>query len=295
MYDSELDSSGGFKGDPPYAGPVGDPFADQLTALYAEFGRTPTPQEIESHRGNPGGLDAIRKLLEHDQPAPTPTVTGGGGGGTGGYDGGGNNTIPLGQGLLAPFQGTPPAAPGTGTPYIPQTPNYTAPTFTPPAYKPPPAFNLPSPQEAMNDPGYQFTLGQGQKGLEQSAAARGLLNTGGTAKDLIGYNQAAATTQYGNVLNRMLNQYLTNYQTQYVDPNAISFRDAQASFAPQMAQFNANVGAGNLGYSTQAASGQRAHEFNYNALMDQYLQGINNFRDQRDSTFNKTFSYLTAE
>lgn len=290
-WDDEDKGGGSFN--PP--APAPDTFPQDLTALYAKYGRTPTPEEIQAHRGNPGGLAAIENMLINDRGSstPAPVVTGGGGNGGGG--GGGGNTIPLGQGLLAPFQGTPPAAPGTGTPYIPQTPNYTAPTFTPPAYQKPPAFELPTYEQAASDPGYKFTLGQGEQALQQSAAARGLANTGGTAKDLINYGQAAGTQQYGNVLNRLLNQYMTNYQTQYVDPYNIAFQGAQASFAPQMAQFNANVGAGNLGYSTQAAAGQRANEFNYDALWNQYQQNINNFRDQRDSSWNKLFSYHTAQ
>ncbi len=56
--------------------PSGDPFAQQLTALYASKGRpAPTPQEIESHRGNPGGLDAIAKLLDADNAKATPQTT----------------------------------------------------------------------------------------------------------------------------------------------------------------------------------------------------------------------------
>lgn len=289
----DYEDAGGYIPDGPGDPAPPDDFAAQLASLYSQYGHPPpTQEEINAHRGNPRGLAGVEDMLIQEFQNRTPSATN-----TGSVtnSGGGNAYVQLGQGLLSPFTGTPPAAPGTGTSYIPQTPNYTAPSFMPPAYKPPPAFNLPSPDEAMNDPGYQFTLGQGQKGLEQSAAARGLLNTGGTAKDLIGYNQAAATTQYGNVLNRMLNQYLTNYTTQYRDPYEIAYRSAADQFAPQMAQFNADVGAGNLGYSTQAAAGQRANEFNYDSLWNQYLQNINNFRDQRDSSFNKTFSYLTAE
>lgn len=40
-----------------------DDFADQVRALYAKYGRTATQAEIDSHRGNPGGLPAIEALL----------------------------------------------------------------------------------------------------------------------------------------------------------------------------------------------------------------------------------------
>ncbi len=290
---------GGYVPPDTQSAPQSDPFYDQITALYAEFGRTPTPQEVEAHRGNPGGIDAIRAMLQRDQPAPVANT--GSAGETGAVGGGGYTTIGAGLGgagtLTAPFTGTftqPSTVQAGSLPYIPATPSYTAPQFTPPTYKPPPAFELPTYEQAGADPGYQFTLKQGEQALQQSAAARGLANTGGTAKDLINYGQAAGTTQYNNVLNRMLNQYLTNYQTQYMDPYNIAFQGAQASFAPQMAGFQANVGAGNLGYSTQAAAGQRANEFNYQSAWDRYLQDFNQFRDQRDSTYNKVRDVYTS-
>ncbi len=54
--------------------PTNDLFAQGVIDLYKKYGRTPTPQEIDSHRGNPGGLAAIDALLKRDS-------AGGGGGG----------------------------------------------------------------------------------------------------------------------------------------------------------------------------------------------------------------------
>lgn len=52
------------------------------------------------------------------------------------------------------------------------------------------------------DPGYEFRLGEGSKALERSAAARGMLLSGGTLKGLTRYNQDFASNEYGNVYNR---------------------------------------------------------------------------------------------
>jgi hypothetical protein len=49
--------------------PTGDPFADAVIALYVELlGRVPSSSEIDSHRGNPGGIDGVRQaILDSDE------------------------------------------------------------------------------------------------------------------------------------------------------------------------------------------------------------------------------------
>src|SRR5687767_10618656 len=46
----------------------------------------------------------------------------------------------------------------------------------------PPVFRRPTFEEAQKEPGYQFRLDSGRNALEGSAAARGVLRTGGTLK-----------------------------------------------------------------------------------------------------------------
>lgn len=55
-------------------------------------------------------------------------------------------------------------------------------------------------------PGYQFRLREGQRTLEQSAAARGGLFSGGTGKSLQRYGQEFATQEYDNYLRRLRGQ-----------------------------------------------------------------------------------------
>jgi len=52
------------------------------------------------------------------------------------------------------------------------------------------------------DPGYQFRLEEGMKGLERSAAARGGLLSGGTLKGIQRYGQDMASQEYQNAFNR---------------------------------------------------------------------------------------------
>ena len=53
------------------------------------------------------------------------------------------------------------------------------------------------------DPGYQFALDQGMRGVQSSAAASGGLFSGRAAKDLNNYAQGQASQQYGNYYNRL--------------------------------------------------------------------------------------------
>lgn len=59
------------------------------------------------------------------------------------------------------------------------------------------------------DPGYQFRMDEGMKGLQGSAAARGGLLSGGTLKSLSRYGQDYASGEYQNAYNRY-NTDLTN-------------------------------------------------------------------------------------
>lgn len=89
-----------------------------------------------------------------------------------------------------------------------QPPSYEA----SPAYQPPAKFQAPTMEQAMADPGYQFATKQGIGALMNSAAAKGLARTGGTAKGLIDYGQQAAAQQYDKVYGRAANEYAQNYQ-----------------------------------------------------------------------------------
>lgn len=54
----------------------------------------------------------------------------------------------------------------------------------------------------QTDPGYAFRLQQGQKALQQSAAAKGMQFSGSNLKALTDYNQNFASNEYTNAYNR---------------------------------------------------------------------------------------------
>lgn len=54
-----------------------------------------------------------------------------------------------------------------------------------------------------NLPGYQFTLNQGLKSTQNSAAARGLASSGAALKGAAGYATGLADSTYGNQFNRL--------------------------------------------------------------------------------------------
>jgi hypothetical protein len=182
------------------------------------------------------------------------------------YDAQGNSLGPSGQAPTptAKVQPVPSVQPGAAPPSAPTTPatNPLAPfseTFTPPSGNAPlPAipgyapFQAPTVADALNDPGYQFTQQQGQAALQNWAAAKGTLNDSETADALIGYGQGLASTQYGNVYNRAAQTYNTN-------------------LGPQLAQWNAQIGQNNLGYSN---------------AWTQFLQDYNQYLNRFNTTVN---------
>ncbi len=56
------------------------------------------------------------------------------------------------------------------------------------------------------DPGYNFRMAEGMKGLERSAAARGLLQSGSTLKGIQEYGQNLASAEYQNAFGRYLTE-----------------------------------------------------------------------------------------
>lgn len=109
-------------------------------------------------------------------------------------------------------------------------------------------FTAPTNVTEANDPGYQFRLNQGMQALQNSAAARGGLLSGGTAKQLEQYGQDYASNEYGNVYNRALGEYQQNYNI---------FQQNQANQFNRLASLAGlgQVTAGQLSGAGQSAAG----------------------------------------
>lgn len=72
-------------------------------------------------------------------------------------------------------------------------------------------FQAPTAATEQNDPGFQFRLQQGEDALQNSAAAKGGLLSGNTARAEQQYGQDYASNDYQNVYNRAYNDYSTRY------------------------------------------------------------------------------------
>jgi hypothetical protein len=257
---------------------------EQIRQLYQELlGRPPSPEEIATHRGNPGGLEGVRQTIltspeygargtagVQKAPSPTPTLTPA-------------PTVTGGAPPPGPAPNPPPNPNINPNKQIAPTPNL-PPVVTPPAFAPPPAFQYkdfvaPTGADVFDDPGYRFRQQQGESALERSAAARGTLNTGGTLQDVLGFGQQLASQEYGNLYNRRAQEYQmgrgnavdaynTNYNTQYKDPYTINYQTQYRD--PFLANYQRSSDLYNAGqhnydqnqyYQTHATDQNRYYDF----------------------------------
>lgn len=138
-----------------------------------------------------------------------------------------------GAGGFQPWMSTPPW--GNGYPGVPQFNN--APEFSFGE-----KYTQPTEADAQNEPGYKFRLQQGLGAGQASAAAKGILNTGGTIKALQDYAQNYASQEYGNVVNR----YNTGYNTRYGvarDTHDRNYARARDMYAPNLLEWQTNYAA----------------------------------------------------
>lgn len=124
------------------------------------------------------------------------------------------------------------------------------------------------------DPGYQFRLSEGMKGLERSAAARGGLLSGSMLKNASRFNQDQASNEFMNAFNR----YQTNRSNQI---NPLQAFAGQGQSATNVLSNDAGnmgrvisenqLGAGNAratNYANQAGAFNTALSTGTNALTD---------------------------
>lgn len=108
-------------------------------------------------------------------------------------------------------------------------------------------FSAPTAAEAEASPGYQFTLQQGLKATQNSAAARGLGTSGAALKGASTYATGLADSTYNDVYQRALNTYKTNYGAASDNVNRLtgivgSGQNAAGGMGALGAQTSANIG-----------------------------------------------------
>lgn len=118
-----------------------------------------------------------------------------------------------------------PAAVQPGQQPVVQGPAPAAPVTPEAAAAPAAAQQNPAYQNAfnnyLNSTGYQFMLGQGQDAITGSAAARGLLNSGATAKALTKYGQDTGSQYFDKYMSQLGNMNNTLGGTASAGQNAL--------------------------------------------------------------------------
>ena len=127
-----------------------------------------------------------------------------------------------------------------------------------------------NPSDLQNTPGYQFTLQQGQKGVNNALSSQGLLGSGAQGKALSDYTTGLAQNTYNQQYQNALNAYNANYASQLGGFNAnvnpllqlLTLGQNSAAGTGQ-GQYNAAVNAGNaIAQGTIGSGAQGANTMN---------------------------------
>lgn len=160
-----------------------------------------------------------------------------------------------------------------------------------------------TPEELAADPSYQFRLQQGLGAAQSSAAAKGLLHTGGTLAGLSDYAQQSASQQYQTALSNKLNAYQTNVNNNLATIGQNNSANAQAYGLTNQYQQNAalanqganlqqgmfNAGQSNAVSGQNAANALQAGTFNAGMDYNTQAQNIANLTNQQQ--FNAGLNY----
>lgn len=170
-----------------------------------------------------------------------------------------------------------------------------------------PAFNA---DMMKDDPGYQFRLDQGMRGVNNSAAAKGGLLSGAAIKAADQYNQDYASGEYQNAFGRYqttrgntLQDYLTNQNTDQLNrSNSLSDyttnRDTQNQNNQNALQtYQTNLGTQQQNFGNQnTAYGNEVNQYSLNrsnALQD-YQSAYDRYQQNRQNVLNPLLSVLGA-
>lgn len=136
-------------------------------------------------------------------------------------------------------------------------------------------FSAPTAAQAEATPGYQFTLQQGLKSVQNSAAARGLGVSGAALKGAAGYTTGLADSTYNDVFNRALQTFNTNYSSA---ANNVNRLQGIVGNGQNAAATNGSLGvaaAGNIGNTlTSGANAQAAGTIGSANALSGALNGI---------------------
>lgn len=119
------------------------------------------------------------------------------------------------------------------------------------------------------DPGYQFRLDQGTRGIQNTAAARGSLLSGASLKALARFNQNTASDEYGNAYQRFTNDQ--NNQYNRLNGLASMGENASAQTANMGTQVGNSIGQNMIGAGNAIGAGQVGMANSLNSGVGNYL------------------------
>jgi hypothetical protein len=124
------------------------------------------------------------------------------------------------------------------------------------------------------DPGYEFRRSEGEKAVEASAAARGILASGGTLKGLDRYNQDYASGEFSNAYNRFNNDRTTRF-------NRLStLAGLGQTAATNVANFGANTANNVADLTTQRGNAAAAGQIARGNAINDGVQTLSDFYQQ---------------
>lgn len=139
------------------------------------------------------------------------------------------------------------------------------------------------------DPGYQFRVQEGQRALQNSAAARGAFGSGATARALVDYGQQAGSQEYGNYMNRLaalagMGQTATNQTGAAGQAYGAQAGGAMAGQANALSGIYSSLGSGQAGLlsgqgnalASLASAGGMAQAAGIQGANNAWNQGVNN-------------------
>lgn len=140
------------------------------------------------------------------------------------------------------------------------------------------------------DPGYNFRMQEGNKGIENSAAARGGQLSGATMKALAKYNSDLGSQEYGNAFNRFQN-------TQVQAGNALnnaegSFNNNRANTSNQLNDAYSRFGSDRANLQGQFGDAYNRFGANRENLSNQFGNAFNRFGSNRENartTYNQSY------
>lgn len=112
------------------------------------------------------------------------------------------------------------------------------------------------PKDFQGDPGYQFRVGEGEKAIQRSAAARGGALGGATLKALARFGQDYASNEYDRAFGRAFNTFQTNQGNTFNRLSALAGTGQQAvnQLNSDAGTYGANAGSNILGTGTTLAN-----------------------------------------